>query len=152
MDSIIDISQKIHKLLKIVPLKIQIFSGSINQDFLTSLIKSKAFCLSFFHLFSSKSLFSKVRGLWSLVRLYISTGPFFKNEFLSIILEKKKEPHDVRNFDYTARSWTGKSPKQFLIDWVRKNLPKSPNPSFEKVPVGRYWKCRYVFLVNWMNF
>uniref|UniRef100_A0A8B9YGA8 ATP-dependent RNA helicase DHX29 n=1 Tax=Bos mutus grunniens TaxID=30521 RepID=A0A8B9YGA8_BOSMU len=56
--------------------------------------------------------------------------------------EKKKEPHDVRNFDYTARSWTGKSPKQFLIDWVRKNLPKSPNPSFEKVAVGRYWKCR----------
>lgn len=55
---------------------------------------------------------------------------------------KKKDPHDVRNFDYTARSWTGKSPKQFLIDWVRKNLPKSPNPSFEKVPVGRYWKCR----------
>ncbi|XP_055459386.1 ATP-dependent RNA helicase DHX29 isoform X2 [Psammomys obesus] len=55
---------------------------------------------------------------------------------------KKKELHDVRNFDYTARSWTGKSPKQFLIDWVRKNLPKSPNPSFEKVPVGRYWKCR----------
>ncbi|XP_058165059.1 ATP-dependent RNA helicase DHX29 isoform X2 [Dasypus novemcinctus] len=56
--------------------------------------------------------------------------------------DKKKELHDVRNFDYTARSWTGKSPKQFLIDWVRKNLPKSPNPSFEKVPVGRYWKCR----------
>ncbi|KAM5264051.1 ATP-dependent RNA helicase DHX29 [Ctenodactylus gundi] len=56
--------------------------------------------------------------------------------------DKKKEPHDVRNFDYTTRSWTGKSPKQFLIDWVRKNLPKSPNPSFEKVPVGRYWKCR----------
>ncbi|XP_054431316.1 ATP-dependent RNA helicase DHX29 [Pteronotus mesoamericanus] len=56
--------------------------------------------------------------------------------------EKKKETHDVRNLDYTARSWTGKSPKQFLIDWVRKNLPKSPNPSFEKVPVGRYWKCR----------
>ncbi|XP_040833473.1 ATP-dependent RNA helicase DHX29 isoform X2 [Ochotona curzoniae] len=56
--------------------------------------------------------------------------------------DKKKEPHDVRNFDYTARSWTGKSPKQFLIDWVRKNLPKSPNPSFEKIAVGRYWKCR----------
>ncbi|XP_028919858.1 ATP-dependent RNA helicase DHX29 isoform X1 [Ornithorhynchus anatinus] len=55
---------------------------------------------------------------------------------------KKKEPRDVRNFDYTARSWTGKSPKQFLIDWVRKNLPKSPNPSFEKVPVNKYWKCR----------
>ncbi|XP_074851666.1 ATP-dependent RNA helicase DHX29 [Carettochelys insculpta] len=55
---------------------------------------------------------------------------------------KKREPRDVRNFDYTARSWTGKSPKQFLIDWCRKNFAKSPNPSFEKVPVGRYWKCR----------
>ncbi|XP_014437229.1 ATP-dependent RNA helicase DHX29 isoform X2 [Pelodiscus sinensis] len=55
---------------------------------------------------------------------------------------KKRESRDVRNFDYTARSWTGKSPKQFLIDWCRKNFPKSPNPSFEKVPVGRYWKCR----------
>nr|XP_056704481.1 ATP-dependent RNA helicase DHX29 [Euleptes europaea] len=55
---------------------------------------------------------------------------------------KKKEPPDVRNFDYTARSWTGKSPKQFLIDWCRKHYPKCPNPSFEKVQVGRYWKCR----------
>ncbi|XP_033019587.1 ATP-dependent RNA helicase DHX29 isoform X1 [Lacerta agilis] len=55
---------------------------------------------------------------------------------------KKKEPQDVRNFDYTARSWTGKSPKQFLIDWCRKHYPKCPNPSFEKVPAGRYWKCR----------
>ncbi|KAJ7415041.1 hypothetical protein WISP_80048 [Willisornis vidua] len=55
---------------------------------------------------------------------------------------KKKEPLDIRNFDYSARSWTGKSPKQFLIDWCRKNFPKSPNPSFEKVPVGKYWKCR----------
>ncbi|XP_075582378.1 ATP-dependent RNA helicase DHX29 isoform X2 [Pelecanus crispus] len=55
---------------------------------------------------------------------------------------KKKEPLDVRNFDYSARSWTGKSPKQFLIDWCRKNFPKSPNPSFEKVQVGKYWKCR----------
>uniref|UniRef100_A0A8D0GSE1 RNA helicase n=1 Tax=Sphenodon punctatus TaxID=8508 RepID=A0A8D0GSE1_SPHPU len=55
---------------------------------------------------------------------------------------KKRDPKDVRNFDYTARSWTGKSPKQFLIDWCRKHFPKSPNPSFEKVPAGRYWKCR----------
>ncbi|XP_030048986.1 ATP-dependent RNA helicase DHX29 isoform X1 [Microcaecilia unicolor] len=55
---------------------------------------------------------------------------------------KKKEPLDVRNFDYTSRSWTGKSPKQFLIDWCRKNFPKSPNPSFEKVSVGRYWRSR----------
>ncbi|KAM6187842.1 ATP-dependent RNA helicase DHX29 isoform 2-T2 [Sarcoramphus papa] len=55
---------------------------------------------------------------------------------------KKKEPLDIRNFDYSARSWTGKSPKQFLIDWCRKNFPKSPNPAFEKVAVGKYWKCR----------
>lgn len=61
------------------------------------------------------------------------------------LVAKKKEPLDIRNFDYSARSWTGKSPKQFLIDWCRKNFPKSPNPAFEKVPVGRYWKCRYVF-------
>ncbi|XP_072515206.1 ATP-dependent RNA helicase DHX29 [Salminus brasiliensis] len=56
--------------------------------------------------------------------------------------EKKKEPKDVRDFDYTSRSWTGKSPKQFLIDWCRKNLPKSPPPSFQKVPAGRHWKCK----------
>ncbi|XP_013861951.1 ATP-dependent RNA helicase Dhx29 isoform X2 [Austrofundulus limnaeus] len=55
---------------------------------------------------------------------------------------KKNEPKDIRNFDYTARSWTGKSPKQFLIDWVRKNLPKSPAPSFQKVAAGRYWRCK----------
>ncbi|XP_066472294.1 ATP-dependent RNA helicase DHX29 [Tiliqua scincoides] len=55
---------------------------------------------------------------------------------------KKREPQDVRNFDYTARSWTGKSPKQFLIDWCRKHYPKCSNPSFEKVPAGRYWRCR----------
>ncbi|NWI20492.1 DHX29 helicase, partial [Crypturellus soui] len=55
---------------------------------------------------------------------------------------KKKDPLDIRDFDYSARSWTGKSPKQFLIDWCRKNFPKSPNPAFEKVQVGRYWKCR----------
>uniref|UniRef100_A0A7N6BTK6 RNA helicase n=1 Tax=Anabas testudineus TaxID=64144 RepID=A0A7N6BTK6_ANATE len=52
------------------------------------------------------------------------------------------EPKDIRNFDYTARSWTGKSPKQFLIDWVRKNLPKSPPPAFHKVAAGRYWRCK----------
>lgn len=57
---------------------------------------------------------------------------------------KKNEPKDIRNFDYTARSWTGKSPKQFLIDWVRKNLPKSPPPAFHKVAAGRYWRCRYL--------
>ncbi|XP_068429476.1 ATP-dependent RNA helicase DHX29 [Clinocottus analis] len=55
---------------------------------------------------------------------------------------KKNEPKDIRDFDYTARSWTGKSPKQFLIDWVRKNLPKSPAPAFHKVAAGRYWRSK----------
>ncbi|XP_038646834.1 ATP-dependent RNA helicase DHX29 isoform X1 [Scyliorhinus canicula] len=54
--------------------------------------------------------------------------------------ETKNEPKDVRNFDYTARSWTGKSPKQFLIDWCRKNLPTSPAPNYRKIAVGRFWK------------
>uniref|UniRef100_A0A8D2IV95 RNA helicase n=1 Tax=Varanus komodoensis TaxID=61221 RepID=A0A8D2IV95_VARKO len=62
-------------------------------------------------------------------------------QFLCLLV-KKREPQDIRNFDYTTRSWTGKSPKQFLIDWCRKHYPKSPNPSFEKVPAGRYWRCR----------
>ncbi|XP_051906508.1 ATP-dependent RNA helicase DHX29 isoform X2 [Hippocampus zosterae] len=56
--------------------------------------------------------------------------------------KKKNEPKDIRNFDYTARSWTGKSPKQFLIDWVRKNLPRSPAPAFHKVAAGKYWRCK----------
>nr|XP_020476761.1 ATP-dependent RNA helicase DHX29 isoform X1 [Monopterus albus] len=55
---------------------------------------------------------------------------------------KNNEPKDIRNFDYTARSWTGKSPKQFLIDWVRKNLPKSAPPAFHKVAAGRFWRCK----------
>ncbi|XP_040277188.1 ATP-dependent RNA helicase DHX29 [Bufo bufo] len=55
---------------------------------------------------------------------------------------KSKPPLDIRNFDYTSRSWTGKSPKQFLIDWCRKHYPKSSNPSFEKVPMGKYWRSR----------
>ncbi len=70
-----------------------------------------------------------------------------KSVIVNTLAEKKmKEPKDIRNFDYTSRSWTGKSPKQFLIDWCRKNLPKSPPPSFAKVAVGRYWKCKYVAL------
>ncbi|XP_048452932.1 ATP-dependent RNA helicase DHX29 [Rhincodon typus] len=55
--------------------------------------------------------------------------------------KSRNEPKDVRNFDYTSRSWTGKSPKQFLIDWCRKNLPTSPAPNYRKIPVGRFWKC-----------
>uniref|UniRef100_A0A673CBF1 ATP-dependent RNA helicase DHX29 n=1 Tax=Sphaeramia orbicularis TaxID=375764 RepID=A0A673CBF1_9TELE len=66
----------------------------------------------------------------------------FADLMFSFVAVKKNEPKDIRNFDYTARSWTGKSPKQFLIDWVRKNLPKSPPPAFHKVAAGRYWRCR----------
>ncbi|XP_048397831.1 ATP-dependent RNA helicase DHX29 [Stegostoma tigrinum] len=55
--------------------------------------------------------------------------------------KSRNEPKDIRNFDYTSRSWTGKSPKQFLIDWCRKNLPTSPAPNYRKIPVGRFWKC-----------
>ena len=67
------------------------------------------------------------------------TSPSIHNLFAE---SKKNEPKDIRDFDYTSRSWTGKSPKQFLIDWVRKNLPKSPAPAFHKVQVGKYWKCK----------
>lgn len=69
---------------------------------------------------------------------------FFADHFVTLYFAvvKKNEPKDIRNFDYTARSWTGKSPKQFLIDWVRKNLPKSPAPAFHKVAAGKYWRCK----------
>ncbi|XP_050404542.1 ATP-dependent RNA helicase dhx29 [Patella vulgata] len=40
---------------------------------------------------------------------------------------------EVRNFEYTRQQWTGKSPKQFLIDWVRKHLPKSDPPKYSKI-------------------
>ncbi|KAH9508703.1 ATP-dependent RNA helicase dhx29 [Bulinus truncatus] len=42
---------------------------------------------------------------------------------------------DFRTFEYTRSQWTGKSPKQFLIDWVRKHLPKSGPPKFTKIQV-----------------
>uniref|UniRef100_A0A8C4R4C5 Uncharacterized protein n=2 Tax=Eptatretus burgeri TaxID=7764 RepID=A0A8C4R4C5_EPTBU len=49
---------------------------------------------------------------------------------------------DVRIFEYSKKNWTAKSPKQFLIDWCRKYLPRSPAPSFHKVPSGQYWRAR----------
>uniref|UniRef100_UPI00358ED397 ATP-dependent RNA helicase DHX29-like isoform X3 n=1 Tax=Myxine glutinosa TaxID=7769 RepID=UPI00358ED397 len=49
---------------------------------------------------------------------------------------------DVRIFEYSKKNWTAKSPKQFLIDWCRKHLPRSPAPSFHKVPAGQYWRAR----------
>lgn len=43
-----------------------------------------------------------------------------------------KDAHeDVRTFEYTKAQWTGKSPKQFLIDWVRKHLGKCGPPKFK---------------------
>ncbi|XP_033098056.1 ATP-dependent RNA helicase dhx29-like [Anneissia japonica] len=57
--------------------------------------------------------------------------------------EQKKPVLDVRDLSYTRQQWTGKSPKQFLIDWCRKNLPKSPPPKYEKINChGGRWKSR----------
>jgi len=48
-----------------------------------------------------------------------------------------------RNFAYTRQQWTGKSPKQFLNDWTRKNLPKTASLSFERVEgSGGWWRAR----------
>ena len=56
-----------------------------------------------------------------------------------------KVQEDVRCFEYTRQQWTGKSPKQFLIDWCRKHLPKSPPPKFEKISHrANKFKCKYV--------
>ncbi|ESO82988.1 hypothetical protein LOTGIDRAFT_134296, partial [Lottia gigantea] len=46
---------------------------------------------------------------------------------------KTKAVEDVRKFEYTKQQWTGKAPKQFLIDWVRKHLPKSDPPKYSKI-------------------
>ncbi|XP_071120000.1 ATP-dependent RNA helicase dhx29-like [Mytilus edulis] len=61
--------------------------------------------------------------------------------------EKPKEPKidlsqlDIRQFEYTRQQWTGKSPKQFLIDWCRKH--KVDSPKYHKMnPVRNLWKCR----------
>ncbi|XP_071942254.1 ATP-dependent RNA helicase dhx29-like [Antedon mediterranea] len=57
--------------------------------------------------------------------------------------EEKRPTLDVRDFAYTRQQWTGKSPKQFLIDWCRKNLPKSPPPKYEKISCSKgRWKSR----------
>ena len=64
--------------------------------------------------------------------------------FFYLSASSKTEPkYEKRNFTYTRQQWTGKSPKQFLIDWIRKNLPKSPPPSYKHIKVcGNLWKCR----------
>ncbi|XP_071109259.1 ATP-dependent RNA helicase dhx29-like [Haliotis cracherodii] len=52
----------------------------------------------------------------------------------------KEVKMDVRNFEYTRQQWTGKSPKQFLIDWVRKHLPRSDPPKFDKKQHKQKWR------------
>ncbi|KAK3103438.1 hypothetical protein FSP39_019253 [Pinctada imbricata] len=53
----------------------------------------------------------------------------------------KRSDFDVRNFEYTRQQWTGKSPKQFLIDWCRKH--KCEAPKYEKVHVmGNLWRSK----------
>ncbi|XP_069133013.1 ATP-dependent RNA helicase dhx29-like isoform X2 [Argopecten irradians] len=60
--------------------------------------------------------------------------------------EPKKIPQvmvkqDVRQFEYTRQQWTGKSPKQFLIDWCRKH--KCEAPKYYKVQHrGSKWASR----------
>ncbi|XP_063953335.1 ATP-dependent RNA helicase dhx29-like [Lytechinus pictus] len=60
--------------------------------------------------------------------------------------EKKAEAaaqFDVRDFSYTNKVWTGKSPKQFLIDWCRKNFPKSNPPKYQKIKAHEnLWRCK----------
>ncbi|XP_038045525.1 ATP-dependent RNA helicase DHX29-like [Patiria miniata] len=51
---------------------------------------------------------------------------------------------DVRSFAYSQKNWTGKSPKQFLIDWCRKNLPKTAAPKYHKTEVRGNWKCKLI--------
>ena len=54
-----------------------------------------------------------------------------------------REALDRRSFVYTRQQWTGKSPKQFLNDWVRKNLPQTSAISFEKMSTaGNLWRAR----------
>ncbi|KAL4233237.1 ATP-dependent RNA helicase dhx29 [Mactra antiquata] len=52
---------------------------------------------------------------------------------------------ETRSFEYTRQQWTGKSPKQFLNDWCRKHLQKSPPPKFHKLTgKGNTFVCRVV--------
>ncbi|CAD5117121.1 DgyrCDS5930 [Dimorphilus gyrociliatus] len=60
--------------------------------------------------------------------------------------EKIEKPKfQKRSFSYTRQQWTGKSPKQFLIDWLRKNLKNSPPPRFKPIQVsGSLWRSRCI--------
>ncbi|XP_033625049.1 ATP-dependent RNA helicase DHX29-like [Asterias rubens] len=49
---------------------------------------------------------------------------------------------DIRSFAYSQKNWTAKSPKQFLIDWCRKNIPNSAAPKYHKKEVRGNWKCK----------
>ena len=77
-------------------------------------------------------------------RLYIVYMYYFLADQPVVV----KVPMEVRRFEYTRQQWTGKSPKQFLIDWCRKHLPKSPPPKFEKLfERANKFRCKYVILL-----
>lgn len=56
--------------------------------------------------------------------------------------KKAESPIVSRSFEYTKQQWTGKSPKQFLNDWTRKNLPKSDLAHYERIHVKNFYKCK----------
>ncbi|XP_060072709.1 ATP-dependent RNA helicase DHX29-like isoform X2 [Ylistrum balloti] len=57
------------------------------------------------------------------------------------ISQTAKVAQDVRQFEYTRQQWTGKSPKQFLIDWCRKH--KCEAPKYYKIQHrGSKWASR----------
>ncbi|PIK57382.1 putative ATP-dependent RNA helicase DHX29 [Apostichopus japonicus] len=56
--------------------------------------------------------------------------------------KKKATQEDIRSFEYTQKTWTGKSPKQFLIDWCRRNHPKTNPPKYNKISVKNNFKCK----------
>ena len=106
----------------------------------TNLLKLQWFELSLFRLVWAKTL-SPLKNLKK-------KDPLSPLQFyLTFLL--LSAPLDKRNFEYTRQQWTGKSPKQFLIDWVRKHLPGSPPPKYFKVDMGRnLWRSRSVIRFN----
>ncbi|XP_022087054.1 ATP-dependent RNA helicase DHX29-like isoform X2 [Acanthaster planci] len=67
-------------------------------------------------------------------------GAVSSSKTASRITADKQE--DIRGFAYSQKNWTGKSPKQFLIDWCRKNLPNTAAPKYHKTEVRGKWKCK----------
>ena len=80
--------------------------------------------------------------------------------YVVVLVSEKPKPEKLlvaklerRQFTYTRQQWTGKSPKQFLIDWTRKNLPKTASLSFERVEAGGgWWRARCDRLAYFLGF